>query len=255
MRNHLNVLQKSSYTALIQTGWLVSLLVIGLIACKTTPNRPFLPSPTPLSTLLPIAQTPINTPLISPTSDVPAIFLTPLPFNTVPSTTEVVCALDIFSITPTPNIFDSIIPGVTTKQEVEELLGLPSQEVIWQGQTQWYYQSLTDVIFENDLVIERGDLRGYLGEIVGQYGIPEQVIWRVPKRNYHYAVPRTYLLYPNKGLMFIAEGEIIITFAEDSLFGLPIVVEPEAFDELITSENIYSERDWAIPIDWPCLSE
>lgn len=151
---------------------------------------------------------------------------------------------------------DEIIPGKSTKEEVLELLGIPNKEIEWEGKVTWLYKSQeydNRISFVGEQVIGRDDPRLRLDEIVTYYGVPDQILLRLPKIDYHGSIPRTYLLYPEEGAMFVEERQIT-ELTVNTLFRDSFIVEPSQFDNFLIEFGILVENeiDEYQTIDWPC---
>jgi hypothetical protein len=164
------------------------------------------------------------------------------------------CDIESFSLTPTAYPLDQIVLGQTTQAEILALLGPPSEEVFWARQTKWWYQPYQSwVVFQDEVVVEYSDPRRSLGEILAKYGPPNQIIWKLPKFDYHGAMELTYLLYPQEGVLFEADRQVL-TFGLNTPFYASDVVEPSRFDSRIAEQEILiqTEWDWSVEVKWPC---
>jgi hypothetical protein len=176
--------------------------------------------------------------------------------STLNNETLIECDDNIIWDANTSYPLDRIIPGKSTKEEVLALLGAPSEETEWEGKVTWLYKSQeydSRIRFVDEQVVGRDDPRLRLDEIVTHYGVPDQLLWRLPKIDYHGSIPRTYLLYPEEGAMFVEERQITELTA-NTLFRDSFIVEPSQFDNFLIEFGILVENeiDEYQTIDWPC---
>lgn len=154
---------------------------------------------------------------------------------------------------------DSIVPGESVEADVLTLLGSPNEKQEWGGISYWLYTSQNfnfTIRFIDKYVVSRDDPRRRLGEIVFRYGIPNQIYWRLPIVDYDESIPRTYLLYPEYGALFIAE-EQVIEFSSSTLFRESFIVKPSEFENLLDEQGVLGEIEYDryIQIRWPCAGE
>jgi hypothetical protein len=144
----------------------------------------------------------------------------------------------------TGSCLGGIVPGVTDSEEVIAILGQPSRKENHGEQEMLLYSSSTKGIF-NLVLVEKGVAR-YTSRLFGEedaprlsgilekLGEPEYLAY-----SYFKAGSRTYV-YPQKGLLFIADPNMDIVFIQDCLEPQDLASFLASYGENIPEENPYT---------------
>lgn len=181
----------------------------------------------------------------SPTSSVPIL-------RKIFSINEVVCELFDLTIS-TSYILDEVIVGQDRQEDVEKLMGKPEEETFFEGIVTWWWGSKNNswVKFKEGIVIEHDEPRFYLGEIIAKYGEPLQLVWSFPNVNDHTLWISTFLLYPEQGVFFQADGQQL-QFSPQTVFSGSVIL-PSQFDNYLKEHAILSSPYFRHEVfDWPC---
>lgn len=224
----------------LKTLWVFALVILGGCTPTSEPIAYLTPNIMSQMTPQPTFTTPEN--ILSPTLDLPLI-------HTVD---EITCELQPIS-SPQNYELDQIVAGESTEEEVKTLLGEPKQQFVEQGWT-WlqFGENYAWVAFQNGFVVQKTEPRFRLDEIVAYYGVPIQVVWRIPAVNSHDIWFSTFLLYPEQGVLFERENQII-QFSSKVSFPFGVVTLPSEFNDYLSNYQILTSPSFIYEIfPWPC---
>jgi hypothetical protein len=106
--------------------------------------------------------------------------------------------------------FAQIVPGITTRQNVIEMLGEPTTQTSTEGEDNlWYDPPSGWITIINDRAVAKTAFVGKemsLEQIIEQNGAPERVVQII--RAGHYGRSSTWLLYPQSNLALELPGEL-----------------------------------------------
>ncbi len=228
---------------------LLCLVIAFLSGCIALPDEKL---STPESE--PVLATPIVTAFATPA---PTVYVSPtmlveesdpFPF----SLDEVTCYFDTNTMQDYDHWADAFVPGVSTIDDFLALSNLPD-DLQPERTGLWRYWSDTDnarLDFEHGILYEKGDPRTKLGEIVQHYGLPEKIVWEIPRRRYDGASYATYLVYPEHRAIFFAWDKVI-WFTPNTDFGYSNFYTQEDFNAKLSALT-YADYNRYVESDWPC---
>lgn len=144
---------------------------------------------------------------------------------------------------------DRLVPGESSISDLERLVDLSTQDPVSNGL--WEYRdNSVQLRFWDGILRAKSDPRTQLGDIILEYGIPEQIVWHIPRTAYHLAKYDTILLYPQIKALFHTE-EQVIDFGWETDFKYSRIVILERYMEL-TAQYVSTEDDDYQFFTWPC---
>lgn len=219
--------------------WLLIVLlgITGSIGCTSQMEPANIVPPTNLT----------NTPLSS--STITPSYIDPLPH--LPYDLESVECGDVLSGGQEQEYWtDSLVPGLTTLKDVIQQANVSGVEDTSKGFKRYRVGNVT-LIFWQEILVEKNDMRQKLADILVEYGEPSQIIWDIPLSAYHNAGYRTLLLYSELGTLFYTEKQVVY-FDASTLFEYSRAVAPSEFDELVSTFTEHKDVDDYIYFSWPC---
>lgn len=145
---------------------------------------------------------------------------------------------------------DRLIPGESSIDNLQELVDFYGDNPIYSGP--WEYRAgNVRLLFLDGILRTKSDPRRQLGDIVLEYGPPEQLVWHIPRVAYHLAKYDTILLYPNIHTIFYTE-EQVINFGWETGFEYSSIVTAERYIELVAQYRPTENDDYQFFM-WPCL--
>lgn len=144
---------------------------------------------------------------------------------------------------------DKLIPGKSSIDDLKMLVDLSTTNPVYSGF--WEYRDNdVQLQFWGSVLRAKSDPRNQLGDIVLEYGLPEQIVWHIPRKAYHLAKYDTILLYPERHALFHTEEQVIY-FGWETAFEYSSIVIPERYMEL-TAQYTDTENDDYLFFMWPC---
>lgn len=228
--------------------WIACLsLLIGMTSCvpgshPTTGPVGNLPTPTLLLPTIPSTST-ANVDSAPPPTELPFIY----------SIDMIECNLQS-SISSQNYALDQIILKQSTQEDVRELLGEPEDTTVNQELTTWWWfgENYAWVTFRNEIAVRRAEPRFLLGEVVAHYGVPSEVVWRIPIVASDEIWFSTFLLYPEQGILFEKENQVV-QFSSDTSFPEGVIMFPSEFDDYLKEKQILTSPYFKYEVfPWPC---
>lgn len=200
---------------------------------QTQESEPVLASPIP-SVYVTAATQPVESPA-------------PFPF----SFDEVSCQFDPKSEQDFDHWADGLKPGVSTVDDLLTLTDIPDETQpertgIWSG----YTSDGVYLVFRDGILERKSDPRTKLGEIVQHYGLPQKIVWEIPRKRFDEAYYVTYLVYPEHRAVFY-EWDKVTWFTANTEFEYSSLSTQEHFDSTLSSfiDDAYTRYEES---GWPC---
>jgi hypothetical protein len=192
-----------------------------------------------LATAVPTIYMPTTQPIKEPD---------PFPFSL--DEVEVFCQFDIDTTKNYDHWADTLIPGVSTIDNLFALTSIPDKTQPERIGAWRYNSDAVHLQFYNGVLEQKADPRITLGEIVQHYGHPQMIVWEIPRQHFDEASYVTYLVYPEHKAVFF-EWNKVTQLAFNTEFRYSNFSTQEIFDTILArfvDDDYYRYEE----LVWPC---
>jgi hypothetical protein len=188
-------------------------------------------------------------------TSMPSVYVTatqsveePAPFSF--SLEEVSCQFEPNSEQDFDHWADELTPGVSTIDDLLTLTDIPDEAQPERTGIWTYTSDAVYLVFRDGILEDKSDPRTKLGDIVQHYGLPQKIVWEIPRKRSDGASYVTNLVYPEHKAVFYDWGKVT-WFTSNTEFRHSLFSTQEGFNGILSTftDDAYTRYEESA---WPC---